>query len=190
MTRGDVLTTISRGSGKPTRTQERMEDWYGRGDFVQIGWYVGHFGQLPFTLTPRVFFGEYYPGQAGDEYLRPGVVLSWNSYHVFKLFFSTSTGYYNFYVDGDYVGRSLLRHSSKGKPGAVGEVANAVNDYCITMWGEAHRAVEPYQSLIYLLFNPSATWHFFNDFYAWDAPYVAEAFAGEQATALLLGPAS
>lgn len=41
------------------------------------------------------------------------------------------------------------------------------------MWGEAHRASPnpDYKSLTYLLFNPSATWHFFNDNYtAVDAP--------------------
>lgn len=70
---------------------------YGGSDFVQVGWYVGQASQLPYTATPRVFFGEAF---LDGELLRPGAASAWGSYHVFKLLYSTSSGYWYFYVDG------------------------------------------------------------------------------------------
>lgn len=87
--------------------------------------------------------------------------------------------------------RSQYLHMTKGKPSAVGEVGNLNISPCVQMDGVARRASTPYQSLVYLIFNPTATWHFFND--NWWAPipskYDSFPYPGE-ATALLIGPLS
>jgi len=174
-----------------------LTDWFGNGDFVQIGWYVGEAGEdpyaLPYTSSPRVFIGERTFGGPTYERLRAGASLAWGSYHVFKLLYSTSSGYYYFYVDGVYVGQSQFKHVVKGMPGAVGEVQDVTSGNCVRMFGEIHRgSPDPdYKSLIYLTFEPSgAVWHYFNDFrHSNDSNrYRADPFAGEQATAYLWGP--
>lgn len=159
-------------------------------DFVQIGWYVGRASQLPFTSTPRVFFGEYYASDPYGEVLQAGANLSWGSYHVFKLLYSTSSLKYYFYVDGVYIGQSILSHMEKGLPGAIGEANHPASAACIQMWGEAHRGSPnpDYKSLIYLKFTPTATCHYFNDNYDAIPPYSAFKFMNTQATAWLVGP--
>ena len=45
-------------------------------DFVQVGWLLGTASQLPYSNSPRMFIGEYYPGQTNNEYLRSGPALA------------------------------------------------------------------------------------------------------------------
>ena len=55
-------------------------------DFVQAGWYVGDSTTgLPYTTTPHFFYGEYYPGQPGNEVLHQGAALSWGAAFTVKV---------------------------------------------------------------------------------------------------------
>lgn len=180
-------------SGMVSASYVYLTDWSGNSDFVQIGWYVGKASQLPYAASPRVFLGERHFASPDYEMLRAGASLAWGSYHVFKLIYSTGSGYYYFYVDGAYVGQSLYKHMIKGMPGGIGEVQDATSSNCVRMYGEIHRGspVPDYKSLTYMTFEPSgAVWHYFNDFrHSNDSNrYRSVSFAGEQATAYLWGP--
>ncbi len=129
-------------------------------DFVQLGWRVGTSTGLPYTTTPRVFFGEYYYGQPNNEVLHDGASLAWGSSHGFEIRFGSTSGSYNFYVDGAYVGTTARSHFSTAVPAFNGEV----NFACVRMEAKAAQTGAPTRALQYLTFGSSGSvWSYFSD---------------------------
>ncbi len=147
-------------------------------DFVQVGWYLGTASQLPTTSTPRMFVGEYYPGQYNGELLRAGPGLSWSSYHTFEISFTSTAGQYQFFLDGIYRFSTQRSHFSQGNAAFNGEVDST----CVRMEARAYRSVTPARTLEYLTYGSQGSyWHYFSD-----ARYASSGFysvsAGDTAT--------
>jgi len=143
-------------------------------DFVQFGWYLGAASQLPYTTTPRMFIGEYYPGQTNNELLRAGPTLSWSTYYRFEIV-RASNNNYTVYFQGVSQFTTKRTHFSSGGPGFNGEV-----DYnCTVMAARAYKNASPPRSLQYQ--NSSTGWKYFAD-----SRYASSGFyslsAGDQAT--------
>lgn len=128
-------------------------------DFVQAGWYVGSTGTgLPYTTTPRFWVGEYYPGKAGNEVLRAGQALSWGASYTVTISFSSTSGYYNFYLNGAYKFGTLRGHFAQGNASFNGEIDYA----CVRMYAQATNGSSP--TLQYLTFGSTGSvWHYFSD---------------------------
>jgi len=128
-------------------------------DFVQVGWYVGSAGDLPYSPTPRVFVGEAI-SSTGSEVLRAGPSLNWNTNYKFTIQRSSSSGAYEFLLDGVHLFDSLYLHMTQGRPGSVGEIAYP----CTRMY---HRAVTPAPAAPTLYFTTNGTtWNDFTDAYS------------------------
>lgn len=181
-----------------------LEAWSDRSNYIELGWYVGSGSvgnPLPHTSTPRVYMAEWDPTQPNDIRVQLGPALGWAEWHVFKFIYSTSSNYYYFYLDGNYIGRTVYdNHFVKGLPKFRAQVDKFPGTYgakCVDMFGFARRGTESpnYKSLTFLKFNPTATWHYFTDNYwsddwpRYDAYYFVKP-SGQTvpATAVLEGP--
>ncbi|MCW2855325.1 MAG: hypothetical protein JWR52_940 [Marmoricola sp.] len=126
---------------------------------MQLGWYLGgnegatDGSYFPYSSTPRLIWGE---NQPGGEQLHTGTALSWNTYYVFEIKKTSSTGVYSVYLQGSLVASSQSLHSI-GIPGFNGEV----DLQCVTMLALASHANSPKRTLEYL--NPvTNTWNYWD----------------------------
>jgi len=144
-------------------------------DFVQVGWYIGQANQLPSTSRPRLFIGEYYPGQSGNELLRAGATLSWGTFYGFEVVRETGNSY-TVFLNGVSQFTTRRTHFSSGSPAFNGEV-----DYnCTVMAARAYRSASPPRSLQYQ--NSSSGWKYFTDNRFADSGFFSLAVAGDHST--------
>ena len=87
---------------------------FGTNDFVQLGWVTNNGQTIAWT-------GERIPSWSSETLSNLPLTLT-NAYHAFRIL-RDSLGYYDYYVDGNYVGRSNATHSI-GYAGVTGEQDN------------------------------------------------------------------
>ncbi len=139
---------------------------------MQVGWYVGSAGGMPYTSAPRVFWGEYSAGAPNGEVLHAGAVLSLGTWHKFQLSRTGSTlRAYNVFVDGQLIATSTANHFQGGTAAFTGET----NSTCDRVSALASQAAAPYPSLYY---QSNSTWYQFYDSYYADAGHCSAADHG------------
>lgn len=133
---------------------------YSSGEFVQYGWYVGSATGLPYTSTPRVFFGESVSG--GGEVLTAGPNLFWRTSYTFRIL-KTTAGGYRMSLGGVYQLSNSYTHGSLPTPQMTGET----DFLCTRMDALAIRdPTPPVTTLYYATGSPaSPTWNVFVDTY-------------------------
>lgn len=96
--------------------------------FVQMGWYMGKAGDMPYVTQPTVFVGENIPSRPGYEKLRAltAINLNWGQKYTFRIEEDGYTGSYDFYFNGQKKATSVYGNhfDHKGNAAFNGEVSN------------------------------------------------------------------
>jgi hypothetical protein len=145
---------ISTSAGDATFADIYLYDSSGYG-FVQLGWYAGNPGSIPYYAKPHLVYGE--STGPSSEVLTDSYGFDWGTYHYFKII-RNDDGEWDIYVDGDYTSTFSGSHTSLDDAGFNGEVDN--NN--VKMDAFATATSYPYETLQYRG-KTGGVWHYFND---------------------------